>query len=286
MVKIGYEHIARLKLHTGLDYSAFGFDTGYFETLLQYMGIPKEKADLEAFKLSHLDVLLAFQRAKKVEASWVSIDTENDAVEKVQALAQKLSNELDRLCQTGQAGGRVHAEIASNDQTIFEHDGVKLADLLGHPGHDPFGAITDLLFDLRTGLERAKIKKPKNRKPPKVVQRGKKLAPEQRIDMVQLVAAAGRDETPEELYRKGVEGHALPASYSLWCFAYVFEEMWHQWSDSLFTEGRYEPDAKQRISSIVDAAEHCLRKYGETRPRSLIETNLQHIRKLRYGTAL
>lgn len=76
--------------------------------------------------------------------------------------------------------------------------------------------------------------------------------------------------------------YSLDPNFALACFVEIFEELWNGFSKLPFTEGKYEPDARQNISQTVDAAEFCLRKYGAAYPRSLIENKIREVRELRY----
>lgn len=267
-----------LKLRTGRDYDAFGFDDEYFHGLMSHMGISPETLDFPAFEHAHFELLFAFLRAEKIEKNSVSIEVENKAVTKVQKLAGDLADALIALEQTGQAGLRLHRELLASKGGAFECEGVKIANLLGHAQYQPFDTLTDILFDIRVGLELTKISKPKALKPP--VSEGHTVVDRDRI--VRIVASAGSAVDPIERYKLGREAHSLPPNFAVLTFVEAFEDMWHQFCDLPFTEAKYEPDARQTISQTVDAAEHCLQKFGAKFPRSLIATKVRTVREERY----
>lgn len=93
----------------------------------------------------------------------------------------------------------------------------------------------------------------------------------------------GFDGDPEEDYQKQLRENQLPPKIVLFQFIELFEEFWHKYSVLDFTEGRYEVIVHQHISATVDAAEHCLKRYGAEYPRSLVENKVREVREERYG---
>lgn len=275
---IEYGRAAFFKLHTGKDYYELGFDEPYFLTLLDHMGSSPDQIDIAAFVQAHMELATSYFEAKQVEDRWPSVDAENMALARVQKMAKELSDALHGLESNGQAGQRLHAELAANEQVAFDQAGVTLADLLGDPGHRPFEGVTDLLYDLQIGLERTKIRKPRAHTAPAIGDNPKAWDKKQAAHVMTVMAAHSHQDDQADRYRSQVEDHALPANFAVHAFAEGFEGFWGTFSPLAFTEGRYEPDARQRISRTVDAADHCLKAYGETCPRSLAERAIQKVR--------
>jgi hypothetical protein len=279
---VNYEQAGFFKLHTGLDYDEFGFDEKYFDDLLSHMGVNADQVDWDTFISKHLSALTAYFQARKEEKNWISIDTENKALSRVQSIANNLSDALDELETIGQAGKRLHSEILANEKTAFKHDKTTLANLLGHPDYKRFDGITDLMFDISVGLERAKIRKPKKLSSPRFKGDPKKWQKLQSQYIVKVVAAINSGENLGDQNRTSTQEHALPANYALLSFVWHFEELWHEFTALQFTEGKHEPDARQHISRTVDAAEFSLRKFGTNYPRSLIERKVRQVREVKY----
>lgn len=277
-----FENTVALKPLTGKDYREFGFDDAYFHTLLDFMRIDPDKLDWTRFLIGHRNVLIGFFEAQRNQETWVSIDTENKALAHVQSLALNLSNALEALADTGQAAQRVVTEFQPTDVCSFRHGNVTLAGLLSNPEYKPFRQISNLLFDLRVGLERAKIQKPTELAEPAPTGDAKNDAKRQDALKVKDAALATMVEGQKDRFNRLVEGNSLPRNFAVLAFISRFEELWNEFSDLPFTEGRYEPDARGTISRVVDAAEHCLRKLGATNTRSLIVKKVREIREEMY----
>ncbi|WP_372574158.1 hypothetical protein [Ruegeria jejuensis] len=279
--------VAILKMRCGVDYDGYGFGDAYFRELLSHMGLEADQIDAARFAQEHFNLLFGFLQAKQKEANAATIEDENRALAKVQKAVQKLARELQSLATVGDASVRLYAELENPTGAVFSHKGTTIANALGDPMIDPFRGLNGLLSDLRVGLERAKIQKPKSLEPPRFSGDLKQYEAEKSEYWLQANAQQSEIDNSEERYRERVRQHGQPTNSPLITFVMVFQEIWEDCSDLPFTEGRYEADLADTkyISRTVDAAEHCLIKFGEAYPRSLIVRKIREVREAKVAWA-
>ena len=271
-----------LKMRCGKTYEEFDFDEAYFQELYALMGISDSDVDLDTFAVDHFNLLFGYLQALQHETRQVSITAENKELEKVRKLARDLAEKLGALHSFGFAGKRLFSEIEAFPPNTEDTETPNIRMLLEDPNMNPFGGIIAFLDQLQIGLERAKIKQPKpsEKLTPNIVDQSFDSANKEQF--LRNFANSNIEGDRYENYRKRQAEYSLRKNHALTCFAEIFEEMWFRFSDLPFTEGRYEPDARQSISRTVDAAEHSLRKFGASYPRSLIEKKVREVRERRY----
>lgn len=276
-------HVAYLKLRTGRDYESFGFDSEYFQTLLDHMGADQSSLDARQFVSDHFNLLSGYLQAEQHYENRITIEDENKELARIQDQARQLAVTLESLAGYGRAGQRLHQELATLDLHAFRHEETTIAKMLGHFHYRPFGGLSSLLHDLQIGLERAKIAKPGQKDSPKLTGDPQKDEKAQADHTIRHFAGMGPEGASAENYQARHRANKLPTQTPLATFLLLFREIWDTYSPLPFTEGRYEIDAHQTISRTVDAARHCLDRFGAPHSQSLVASKMREVREERIG---
>ena len=258
----------------GYDLDQFPFDDAYLDRLLGFLGQSRETVDLDRFALDHFNLFYTYLQAKQAQAAFPGIEQENKALAKVQDLARKLAEALGEIQRTGEAGNRLLEDAKDLPRQAFRLHDLTLADFASGPPQEPFRPFNELLYDLRTALQRAKIEKPRPVIPP---MNGGGLGDQERADLWTRFSAQSDDMEARFLDRRAKRRRA--ANPALTSFALHLWEIFPKYSDRRFTEGRYEKDIHSYNSSIIDFAETCLIAFGAKYTPNLIGKKLRDVRE-------
>ena len=155
--------------------------------------------------------------------------------------------------------------------------------LLGYRELRQFEGIVGVLNQLQVAVERTKIQQPAPPKKSKpeggIMISGKSY----REAVIENYAHKTMEDSLELHYKEQRKIYGLRRNHALTRFVEGFEDLWASHSPLQFTEGKYEPDARQHISNTVDAAELILKQFCVPCLRSLIENKVREVREATYG---
>lgn len=274
-------HVQLLKDYGRQNYDEFGFDAAYFETLANLMGVTAD-VSLENLEVDHFELVSVYFQSKRFEETAVSIEDENKALQKTQDHITALMIALNDLGFKGEIEGRIFKELISGHGSSFEHNGLRLSDLAGPQGPFLFENVVGLLFDLQLALEHSKIRRFKE---DPVVESTlltnikAKTRAENLKRNVAAAALASQDEDPKERYQRLSKEYGKPRELPLLRFLEEFSVFWLKYSPLPFSEGRYEPDARQYISRTVDTAQFCLKQMNADYPFNTVAKQLRAVRE-------
>lgn len=274
-------NIMFLQKYAGQNYDDFGFDTAYFFELIKLMGTP-ENANLNDLEVDHFKIVSAYFQLLKLEERSISIEQENKALQKAQDHITALRLSLNELKFLGGADTRFFNELSSGTGSAFELNGVRLSDFAGTDKAFVFDEVTSLLYDLQLALEHSKIRRFKA--PPKIEStlliRMTAESPEEFVRRdIASAALESQEEDPKTRYQQLSKEYGKPRQQPLLGFLLELESLWSKYSPLPFSEGRYEPQARQYISRTVDTAQFCLQKMKRDYPYNTVAKKIRAVRE-------